>query len=154
MRLKAPKIGIRTPAAANPAPVRARRKIVNTHDQLVAAGGGVAIVIASMETDPAHAWAVMRWEPGKGDMPTDEKAPWYQHKHRWFHFGHYADDRIHGRGAGRRLALQAAQGWVLRTYGEAGPWKRNALYDYVPTRINDKYPIDRGKDDKGDGSGL
>lgn len=47
---------------------------------------------------------------------------------------------IHGRGQ-VKSRLEEAQAWVKEIYKEEGPWVRNRRGDYVPRRINQKFPL-------------
>lgn len=112
-------------------------KIINTFDQLVAAGGGVAIVPTTIGTSRAEKqvathWLVIRVVNGKL-VDTDPKAAWYFHGRKAF--GWFAGTKE------KANALKTAQAWILKTYGINGPWTRNRLGDYVPTIVNKTFPI-------------
>lgn len=114
---------------------------VNTHDQLVKAGGGIAIGTATLpgRSRRAYGWDVYRVvvKDGKAiSVVTDSDAPWYAYGRKVFRF---EDQSAEGKAA----ALKAAQDWVADTYGEQGPWKRNGMRQrqYVPERINKQFPL-------------
>lgn len=124
-------------------------RVLNTYDQLVAARGGVAICPAigatssRAEKQPYTAWTIMRVVDGQ-IVETDKDAAWYWHGKKAFGFFHFEPPNSKPRAQkGKSLALQAAQAWCSKTYGESGPWQRNAMGDYVPKRINIAHPIRR-----------
>lgn len=108
-------------------------EIINTHDQLTAAGGGVAIMPAYSGARTRHrdGWSVYRANASGEQVITDPNAHWSDHKRK--RFSEFT--------ATRAEALEAAKAWVLATYGEAGPWKRNRMGDYVPERIAKAHPL-------------
>lgn len=109
------------------------KEIINTHDQLVAAGGGIAICPAYSGAREMHrnGWNVYRVGE-KGDrIATDPNAHWTDHGEKRFSEVEQT----------REQALEAAKRWVADTYGEHGPWKRNRMYDYVPERIAKAHPL-------------
>lgn len=113
------------------------REIINTHDQLRAAGGGVAIVPASLpgRSPYQYGWAVYRVNAeGKG-LVTDKDAAWYEYGKKVF-----SDLRSEG---GRMGALAAAKAWVAEQGWYDGPWTRNRMRDYVPTEMNKQFPLRR-----------
>jgi len=115
-------------------------EIVNTHMQLVAAGGGVAIVPHSTPLDKRPSgWAVYRLDSKGTRLITDEKAAWYCYGQKVFSFFGYGNLAF-----GKEAALAAAQAWIAEEYGEHGPWKMNAWRDYVPERVQKQFPIKRG----------
>jgi len=110
-------------------------KIINTHDQLVAAGGGVAITRAYTPSRERRVcgWAVYRVNAAGEKLATDPKAAWYDHGCKTFlKFG-------------RGDALADAKEWVAETYGEGGPWKRNSWGDYVAAPIAKAFPLAQRK---------
>lgn len=110
---------------------------INIFDQLVAAGGGVAIVSAqSPGNDRPHGWWVIRIVKGL-EVATDPDAAWYHHKRKWF--SPWRDNL--SRNEGKAAALEAAKIWIAEQYGEKGPWKRNRHGDYVPERIAKNHPL-------------
>lgn len=114
------------------------RKIINTHDQLTAAGGGIAIVRSHSLGRDQHfyGWAIYRVNASGQQVVTNPKAAWYDHGKKVFPaFDHPG---------GKKGALADAKQWVADQFGETGPWTRNWLYDYVPTRIYKAWP--QGKD--------
>jgi hypothetical protein len=112
------------------------KEIVNTYDQLCAAGGGVAICYRARGTDArllgVSSFQIMRVVRGK-IVATDPGAPWYNHGKKTILV---CDSRAD--------ALAEAKRWVAKKYREKGPWKRNRMHDYVPARINDEFPL-RGR---------
>jgi hypothetical protein len=117
------------------------RRIYNTHGQLSAAGGGIAIVksYGGIRDKFVDGWEIVHTGADRRPIPTDPKAPWYRHGAKWFSsFSH--DGTFHDR---QRAALAEAQAWVADTYGERGPWARNAQGDFVPARIQKAHPIKR-----------
>jgi hypothetical protein len=108
-------------------------RVINTHDQLVRSGGGIAIVPAMMPGRRPHqnGWGVYRVNADGKQLITDKKAAWYDHCRKTFsEFGCSRED-----------ALKEAQEWVKATYGEEGPWVRNRQKDWVPERVNSAFPI-------------
>ena len=113
-------------------------RIINTHDQLVAAGGGVAIMTArsSGRMPRACGWAVYRVNARGEQIVTNADAAWYEYKRKTFYWRLYGD---------KAAALESAQEWIAEHLGEPGPWKRNAVRDYVPERIQKQFPIKKEK---------
>lgn len=114
------------------------RPLVNTHDQLVAAGGGIAILYRARGSRPSSVpgWLVLRVDARGVEVATDSRA----------HFSSYGKKLfIAGASDTRQAALQKALDWVQQTYGEAGPWVMNAVRDYVPERIQKQFPIPKRK---------
>lgn len=114
------------------------RGIINTHDQLVAAGGGVAITRAtSGGRDSFFAgWHVYRIVNGRA-VKTDPDSAWYDGGMKSF----VAIERDRGKAAlARAIAWVAAQGWYK------GDWKRNRQQDYVPAPIQRDFPIPKRGD--------
>lgn len=108
-------------------------RICNTHDQLHAAGGGVAIT-----RQAGSGWCIYRLDEKGSAVPTDPEGPWYNGGMKTF--------LSIGAGpmkARRDAALAKAIAWVAKTYGETGPWVGNRLGDKVPERIAKAYPIRR-----------
>lgn len=105
---------------------------INTHDQLVAAGGGVAIVPAytGARSNYRNGWHVYRVNVKGQPLVTDKTAHWTDH-----HRKHFPD------GFSRAEALEEAKRWVEATYGERGPWVRNRMGDYLPERIHKAFPL-------------
>jgi hypothetical protein len=111
-------------------------RLINTHDQLVAAGGGVAIMTAHTQGRSSRAcgWAVYRVNAQGEQVATNAKAAWYEDGRKTFYWRVYSD---------KNVALESAQEWIAENCGEAGPWKRNAARDYVPERIQKQFPISK-----------
>lgn len=111
--------------------VQTPARLLNTHDQLVAAGGGVAIIVAHSpgRSRSPCGWSVYRIVDGK-QVITDKIAAWYERGMKTFHYG-----------TTKMEAFEAAKAWVAEKYGESGPWHRNVMRDYVPERIAKKFPI-------------
>lgn len=110
------------------------REIINTFDQLRAAGGGVAISTAYLPGQSVHpyGWSVWRVNAKGKQVVTDPDAPWYAYGSRVFSFS-----------GDKKAALEAAKAWAAEQFGEQGPWKRNRMHDYVPERIFKQFPIER-----------
>ena len=109
--------------------------IVNTHGQLVAAGGGIAILFyrdCSRERGGRGAhYAIYRMNAEGQQLVTDRNAHWMDHGKKTFYVF----------GTTKPEALAAAQAWVLATYGIAGPWVRNRMGDYVLAEVNARFPL-------------
>jgi hypothetical protein len=108
-------------------------RIINTHDQLTAAGGGVAITKAytAGRESSSCGWAVYRVNKDGNQVITDPQSHWSHHGKKVFFWMR----------PGKMVALNEAKAWILEKYGEAGPWKRNPRLDYVPERINKAFPL-------------
>jgi hypothetical protein len=108
-------------------------RLINTHDQLTAAGGGPAITsIYTPGRDPVFCgWGVYRVNEHGKQVVTDAHAAWYNHGNKVFHTTR----------GDRMAALQAAKDWVANYLGEPGPWVRNRMRDYVPRHINERFPL-------------
>lgn len=116
-------------------------RLINTFDQLCAAGGGVAISPSSSSTSraaytPATAWLVWR-VVNKKTVVTDPKAAWYNHGMKAFNFIE-----------SKQAALAQAKAWVRDKFGEQGPWVRNRMGDVVPVRINKAFPLPKLEKEK------
>lgn len=106
---------------------------INTHDQLAAAGGGIAICPAysGARRDYRNGWCVYHVNAVGQQVVTDKNA----------HFTDYGRKRFGEFGTSRAEALEEAKRWVAETYGERGPWVRNRLGDYLPERIHKAHPL-------------
>lgn len=113
-------------------------ELVNTHEQLTAAGGGIAIIKAYAwgRDGNINGWHIYRVNEHGRKVATDLGAPWYHHECKWF--VSRANGTFHER---QRQALEAARVWIAETYGELGPWVRNRLGDYLPERIHETFPL-------------
>lgn len=107
--------------------------IINTHDQLVAAGRGIALIYHTVHPRDCSVrkWSVYAVMNGKV-VRTKSDAPWYDYGQQTF---------LVGFGLTRMQVLEKAKQWVATNYAEDGPWVRNRMGDYVPKRINDQFPI-------------
>lgn len=112
-----------------------KRAITNTHDQLVATEGGIAIVPAHTpsRTRSKCGWAVYRVDAeGRAYVTAHKDAAWYDYGRMSF-----CSDRTPGFAAD----LVRAQRWIAAQYGEVGPWVRNRIGDYVPARVQKAAPL-------------
>ena len=118
-----------------------RRRIVNTWDQIMAAGGtGVFISAVSVTTSraaktPATDWVVIRLVDGR-EVATDRQAAWYHNKHKAFSFSCHGD---------KVKALAAAKAWVANQGWYDGNWVRNRMGDFLPAEINKQFPIEKDR---------
>jgi hypothetical protein len=121
----------------------AQRRIINTYDQLKAAGGGVAITVATSGGRDTYVsgWYVTRVNE-KGELTDTDPGcqQWYHHKSKHFSCALPREQPFHVR---RQLAFEQAAAWVHKTYGEAGPWQRNRQGDFLPQRIARKFPLEK-----------
>lgn len=119
------------------------REVVNTWEQLHAARTGTALCWHSKAPRAVigNYWSIMRVVDGR-KIQTDPKGAWYYHGDKAFSgFGNKNPD------LSRRLAgLEESKDFALETYGDAGPWVRNRMGDYVPKDINDKFPVRSQRD--------
>lgn len=109
------------------------QEVVNTWDQLVNSGGGIAIVPARMPGRQSHqnGWAVFRVNEKGQQLVTDKKAAWFNHGKMTF--SEFTTSRA--------AALLEAQAWIKERYGIDGPWVRNRQRDYVLATVNQQYPL-------------
>jgi hypothetical protein len=114
--------------------------IYNTHGQLLAAGGGIALMphVCGVRQTYVEGWIVYRINAKGAQLVTDTKAHWSLYGCKWIHADRPIYRNWHER---QRAALEMAKAWVLEAYDEAGPWVRNRTRDYVPQRINAAFPI-------------
>lgn len=124
--------------------MNASRIIINTHDQLVAAGGGVAIVSSSSPGTNQYVDGVLVYRIVNGRaVSTDTEAAWYHYGRKHFSSG-FATGRA-AKSAAFIRAAEEAQKWVSKQGWYSGPWVRNAMRDYVPEEIQSRFPIVRAK---------
>lgn len=115
------------------------KEIINTHDQLVAAGGGVAIMpsYTGTRTQYPYGWAVYRLNASGQRVITDPEAHWSDYGKRVFshskHSGTPAEQK--------RASLETAKQWIAEQGWYEGEWVRNRMRDYVPKDINKQFPI-------------
>jgi len=117
------------------------RDIVNTHDQLRAAGGGVAIVptYTGTRTQYPYGWGIYRMGADGKQIVTDSKAHWADYGKKIF-----SHNRHKGTPAEcKRLSLEEAKRWVAEQGWYDGEWKRNRMRDYVPAEINKRFPLSK-----------
>ncbi len=114
-------------------------EIVNTHQQLVAAGGGIAIVThrGGARSDYVAGWGVYRVGPDGKKIDTNPNAPWYDYGKKVFLNSSFSGS-FHERS---RAALERAKQWITEQGWHKGNWKRNRMRDYVPAEIDLKFPI-------------
>jgi hypothetical protein len=111
-------------------------EIINTFDQLTAAGGGLALCYESPSRWTTPKVSVMRVSEGKL-AKTRSDAPWYDHGMKTF-----IVDRPLTK-ENKAAAFAEAQTWVALNFDERGPWKRNRMGDLVPEWIDKRFPIRR-----------
>jgi hypothetical protein len=114
----------------------ARRGIVNTWDQVMAAGGtGVVISYRPYQhraPGSGPKWRVWRLVEGEV-VVTDPKAAWYNYGQMTFPC-HYP------LATGKKAALVEAIAWAEATYGKQD-FVRNRMGDYLPRAINAAHPL-------------
>lgn len=117
------------------------RRLINTHDQLVAAGGGVGILTAHTEGRSSRAcgWTVYRVGANGEEISTATGTPWYEHNRKTFYWP------LNVRAADKETTLEKTKLWIAEHLGEPGPWKRNAMRDYVPERIAKQFSIRKSR---------
>lgn len=103
-------------------------RIINTYDQLKAAGGGVAI------TKAFSGWHIYRINAAGERLVTDPKAAWYDYGMKSF----VAIESDRG-----QAALARAKAWVKEQGLYDGEWKRNRFGDYIPADIAKRFPLPR-----------
>lgn len=110
--------------------------ILNTHDQLTVAGGGVAITrrAGNGRACVNPAFQVYRVNAAGKQLMTDPEAAWYDNFCKTFTFIGRPDVKA---------ALEAAKAWCAARYKLEGPWVRNRIGDYVTESMNGHYPISR-----------
>jgi hypothetical protein len=119
------------------------KEVVNTHDQLLLSGGGVAIVqsYGGTRTKYPNGWGIYRINRTGQKLVTDAKAHWQDFGKKIFYFIDYTGT-THER---KRLALEAAKKWVAEQGWYDGVWARNRMFDYVPQLVNRNFPIKEWK---------
>lgn len=115
------------------------REVINTYDQLVAAGGGVAIVptYVGTRTQYPYGWGIWRVNAEGKTLVTDSNAHWSNNGKRIFSHTPYKGTPAEQ----KRASLEAAKAWVAEQGWYSGEWKRNRMRDYVPKEINDNFPL-------------
>jgi len=133
--------GARKKVTTEPAKTSQVQRVVNTHDQLIAMGGGVAIVVShgGARTDYVDGFLVYRVVGGRA-VVTDPDTAWYHHGRKWFSNSAYRNEGHHK--AQAKAALDA-QRWVREQGWYDGPWVRNGQRDWVPDEVNRLFPIRR-----------
>lgn len=116
--------------------------IINTYDQLRAAGGGVAISpsYTGARTEYFYGWAVWRVGADGRQIVTDPKAHWADYGKKVFSTTQAGGTTPAERS---RNALAAAKKWVAERGWYDGEWMRNRMRDYLPKDINKRFPIKR-----------
>lgn len=116
------------------------REIINTYDQLRAAGGGVAILSSytGTRTQYFYGWAVWRVGANGKQIVTDPKAHWSDYGKKVFSATGAAGATPAERS---RNALTQAKQWVAEQGWYDGEWTRNRMRDYVPREINKRFPL-------------
>ena len=111
------------------------REVINTYQQLQAATTGVgaehqaiAITFSAAHSVFGPRWQVVRIVRGR-NVKTDHHASWHDYGRKTF-LGNKRSD-----------ASERAKAWVAGQYGEHGPWKRNRMGEWVPERINNRFPL-------------
>lgn len=109
--------------------------ITNTHDQLVASNGGVAITPAQTQgrSPRFYGWTVYRIDAKGREVVTDCNAAWYNYGRKTFS----------ATMKGRMESLQEAKEWVAAQGWYDGKWVRNRMFDYVPADVNKRFPLPR-----------
>lgn len=117
------------------------REIINTYDQLKAAGGGIAICYCAQDTGrgghPAY-FSILKINRRGKEVQTNPRAPWYDHGRQTLTVGHPIAEK-------KPMVLEAAKAWVSMTYNDIGPWVRNRMGDYVHALVNQQFPIRRNR---------
>lgn len=114
------------------------RLIVNTYEQMTAAGGDQIAVCWTGETagPGSYRWFVRRLVDGRA-VVTRPDAPWYDYKLKAFSGWPVRREKA--------PALEKALAWVRATYPQHAEtvFVRNRLGDYVAKEVNDRWPIRR-----------
>ena len=107
--------------------------VINTWDQLVAAGGGVAVSYRAAHDRacvPAR-WVVFRVDANGHGVKTDPGAHWTDNGCKTF--------SCHSRET-KKMAEAAALAWATEHYGVTA-WDKNRMRDWVPADIEARFPI-------------
>jgi hypothetical protein len=114
----------------------AELRLINTYDQLVAAGGGVAIFMKYTQGRSSRAcgWQVYQVDAKGREVLTNKGGPWYEYGRKTFYWSSTKP---------KLDTLEEIKTWIEEHLGEHGPWKRNPMRDYVPERIAKQFPIRR-----------
>jgi hypothetical protein len=109
------------------------KEVINTHDQLVAAGGGIAITTCYTPGRRRRkcGYAIYRLNEKGQKMITDPDAAWYDNKMKTFNWA----------GNEKANVLAEAQAWVASVFSYTGQWVRNRHGDYVLKEINKRFPL-------------
>lgn len=109
------------------------KEVCNTWEQLVNAGGGVAITKAYNvgRGEYRTGWNVLRINSEGQERITDPEAAWYHHGQK--HFSSFDCSLAE--------ALDKAKRWVNENIVPVETWARNRHGDYVPAEVNKQFPI-------------
>lgn len=112
-------------------------EVINTHEQLVRSGGGVAITLhySGARREYVYGWSVYRVNADGKQVVTDPNAHWSDYGKKVFRG---EGSSFHGR---QRNALESAKRWVAEQGWYEGEWKRNRMRDYVPKEADQRFPI-------------
>lgn len=107
-------------------------EVINTYDQLVRAGGGVAILpsYTGTRTQYFYGWAIWRIGPNGKTIVTDPKAHWQE-----------KGKKVFSAGLDKMAALETAKTWIKEQGWYDGKWARNRMRDYVPKDVNKRFPL-------------
>lgn len=109
--------------------------IINTYDQMQAAGGDrVAIAWQRADKWRCAGWHVYRLVNGR-QVKTDRDAAWYDNGQKFFLAWHPVRE-------GKPKALAEAIEWANKTYG-VREFVRNKWGEYVEREVNERFPIAR-----------
>ena len=115
-------------------PVVVAPRLINTHDQLKAAGGDrIAILYSGHGTgwSDVPQWFVARIKDGR-ELVTDKDAAWYEHHHKTFVVINTRENKS--------KVLAEALDWVEKKYGKTD-FVRNRNGDYVEREVNERFPL-------------